>query len=51
MRSYRHPKRSYLWILSREPGLDPAVYDGILERLKRKHFDLSRLRVTLQPNP
>jgi apolipoprotein D and lipocalin family protein len=29
-----HPKRNYLWILSRSPRMDPAVYDGIRERLK-----------------
>jgi apolipoprotein D and lipocalin family protein len=46
-----HPKRNYLWILSRESRMDPAVYDGILDRLKNQHYDLSRLRLTLQPNP
>jgi apolipoprotein D and lipocalin family protein len=46
-----HPKRNYLWILSREPRMDPSVYDGILERLKKQHYDVSRLRLTLQPNP
>jgi len=46
-----HPNRNYLWILSRAPQMDPAVYDGILERLKKQHYDVSRLRKTLQPNP
>jgi apolipoprotein D and lipocalin family protein len=43
-----NPKRNYLWILSRTPNMDPAVYDGILERLKQQHYDVSRLRKTLQ---
>ena len=44
-----HPKRNYLWILCRSPQMDSAVYDGILERLKRQHYDISRLNKTLQP--
>jgi apolipoprotein D and lipocalin family protein len=44
-----HPKRNYLWILSRSPQIDSAVYNGILERLKKQHYDLSRLNKTLQP--
>jgi apolipoprotein D and lipocalin family protein len=44
-----HPKRTYLWILSRAPQMDPDVYDGILERLKKQHYDLTPLRKTLQP--
>ncbi len=43
-----HPKRNYLWILSRSPRMEPAVYDGILERLKMQHYDLTRLNKTLQ---
>ncbi len=43
-----HPKRTYLWILSRTPQMDPAVYDGILERLRKQHYDLTRLSKTLQ---
>ena len=44
-----HPKRTYLWILGRTPQMDPDVYDGILERLKKQHYDLTPLRKTLQP--
>jgi apolipoprotein D and lipocalin family protein len=44
-----HPKRNYLWILSRSPRMDPAVYEGILERLKKQHYDISKLNKTLQP--
>jgi apolipoprotein D and lipocalin family protein len=44
-----HPKRQYLWILSRSPHMDSAVYEAILERLKRQQYDVSRLHKTLQP--
>jgi apolipoprotein D and lipocalin family protein len=44
-----HPNRNYLWILSRTPYMDPAVYEGILGRLKNQHYDINRLKKTLQP--
>jgi apolipoprotein D and lipocalin family protein len=44
-----HPKRNYLWILSRSPHMDPDIYQGILDRLKLQHYDLARLNTTLQP--
>jgi len=43
-----HPKRNYLWILSRTPTMEAAVYDGILERLRAQGYDTSRLSRTLQ---
>jgi apolipoprotein D and lipocalin family protein len=46
-----HPSRDYLWILSRTPELDDAVYQGILDRLQAKGYPLDRLRKTLQPAP
>jgi apolipoprotein D and lipocalin family protein len=46
-----HPGRDYLWILSRTPTMEPAVYDGILERLEAKAYPLERLQRTLQPAP
>ncbi len=46
------PNRRYLWILSREPQMDEQVYEGILERLHTKGFDLSRLvRNSQSPDP
>jgi apolipoprotein D and lipocalin family protein len=42
------PKRKYLWILSRSPEMDPAVYAGILERLKHMDYDPSKLMKTAQ---
>lgn len=45
-----HPKRTYLWILSRTPHMEDSVYQAILERLKtQSHYDLAPLRKTLQP--
>ena len=44
------PSRKYLWILSRTPTLDDAVYQGILNRLVSQSYDPSGLRLTPQPN-
>jgi apolipoprotein D and lipocalin family protein len=44
-----HPKRNYLWILSRKQVMDPGTYDAILQRLKAQHYDISQLNKTLQP--
>jgi apolipoprotein D and lipocalin family protein len=46
-----HPKRSYLWILSRTPSLDPAVYQGILDRIAAQGYDLKPLIQTPQSVP
>ncbi|RAI89961.1 lipocalin family protein [Algoriphagus yeomjeoni] len=45
-----HPNRDYLWILSRTQEMDSATYDGILQRVKEKGFDLSKLEKTVQCN-
>jgi apolipoprotein D and lipocalin family protein len=42
------PKREYLWILSRTPRVDPAVYNALLARLRQKGFDLNKLELTQQ---
>jgi apolipoprotein D and lipocalin family protein len=44
-----HPSRDYLWILSRTPRLDEAVYRRLLEHLPAQGYDPGRLRRTLQP--
>ena len=44
-----HPKRSYLWILSRTPSLDPATYQGILDRIQAQGYDLKPIIRTPQP--
>ena len=42
------PKREYLWILSRTPKVDPAVYDALLGRLRAQGLDMNRLLPTKQ---
>ena len=45
-----HPKRKYLWVLSRTPFMDKKVYEGILHRLKNvHHYDVNKLKISLQP--
>jgi len=47
-----HPDRDYLWILSRTPSMDEALYNRIVERLQKEQaYDTSRLVRTLQPKP
>ena len=43
------PKRKYLWILSRTPQMDPALFDEIIARLPAKGYDPALLNNTLQP--
>ena len=42
------PSREYLWVLSRAPTMDEALYGRILETVRRLGFDPSRLRRTRQ---
>ena len=35
--------RKYLWILSRTPQMDEAVYSELLKRVQAKGFDISKL--------
>ncbi len=44
-----HPSRDYLWILSREPSMDPAVYERLVERLAAAGYETARLSRTVQP--
>ena len=43
-----HPNKKYLWILSRTPKLNDAVYQQIILRLKEKGFDTEKLQHTKQ---
>jgi len=43
-----HPNRKYLWILSRTPKMDEAVYQVIIKRLEEREFDISKLQRTIQ---
>ncbi len=38
-----HPKRKYLWILSRTKEMEDDVYSGILERLREQQYDTTKL--------
>lgn len=38
-----HPSRTYLWILSRTPEMDEALYDRLLEKLQKQGYDTNRL--------
>ena len=44
-------RRGTLFILSRTPQMDQAVYDGIIERLQSNGFDTDPLLLTEQPAP
>jgi apolipoprotein D and lipocalin family protein len=45
-----HPSRDYLWVLSRTPALDEAVYRRLLAVAAAQGYDLERIRATPQ-NP
>jgi len=42
------PSRKYLWVLSRTPVMDNALYQEIVSRLQAKGYDKERLVRTLQ---
>ncbi len=44
-----HPNRRYLWILSRTPQMDDALYDELIKRIADKGYDAARIKKTLQP--
>ena len=46
-----HPKRKYLWILSRTPDMSPELYQAIVERVVKQGYDPGRIQKTLQPEP
>jgi apolipoprotein D and lipocalin family protein len=46
-----HPSRKYLWILSRTPSMDDALYQAILKRLQMQGYDTSKLLITEQKKP
>ncbi|MHB8880467.1 MAG: lipocalin family protein [Thermodesulfovibrionales bacterium] len=44
-----HPKRKYVWVLSRNKIMEDTTYEGILRRLAEKHhYDTSKLIKTIQ---
>jgi apolipoprotein D and lipocalin family protein len=38
-----HPSRTYLWILSRTPEMEDALYSRLLERLRTQGYDTTKL--------
>ena len=42
------PNRKHLWILSRTPQIDDKLYSQLIECVKSKGFDVSKLIKTLQ---
>lgn len=38
------PKREFLWVLSRQPAVEPAAWDALMARLRQQGFDLTRLQ-------
>jgi len=44
-----HPDRTYLWILSRTPRMDQALYNDLLDRVGNKGYDIALIQPTLQP--
>ena len=43
------PGRDYLWILSRTPQMDEALYQQLLEKMQARGFDTSRMIRTSHP--
>lgn len=43
-----HPNKKYLWILSRTSKMDIEVYQQIIQRLKEKGFDITKIQTTKQ---
>jgi apolipoprotein D and lipocalin family protein len=44
-----HPSRKYLWILSRAPQIDDALYEDLLRLVAGQGYDLAKIQKTLQP--
>jgi len=42
-----NPSKKYLWILSRTPQMDEKLYNSILEKLKERNFDISKIVKTI----
>ena len=43
------PDRKYLWVLSREPTMDEALYERLMERAAAQGFDVERILRTEVP--
>lgn len=45
------PNRDYLWILSRTPQMDDALYQDLVRRIAEHGYDTQRIERVLQPAP
>lgn len=45
------PDRAYLWILSRTPQMDPALYARLLDEARGQGFDVTKIVPTRQSGP
>jgi apolipoprotein D and lipocalin family protein len=43
-----HPHKKYLWVLSREPVMDEALYERLKAKAAELGYDVSRLKKTVQ---
>lgn len=43
-----HPKRKFLWILSRVPEIDKKTYSEILKRISEQGYDINKIEMTPQ---
>ncbi|HEY6160218.1 MAG TPA: lipocalin family protein, partial [Bacteroidia bacterium] len=39
-----HPKKKFLYILARTPQMKQELYEGIVERCRKKGYDMNRLK-------
>jgi len=44
------PNRQYMWVLSRTPFMENALYNQIIERARAKGFDVDKLEKPVQIN-
>lgn len=44
-----HPNRQYLWILCRRPRMEEELYRDLLARISAHGYDISRIKLTPQP--
>jgi apolipoprotein D and lipocalin family protein len=45
-----NPDRNYLWILSRTPKMDEALYEQLLAKMAERGFKTDQMIKTVQPN-
>ena len=43
-----YPNRKYVWIMAREPVMDPEIYNQILTKLTSIGYDVNQIQPVLQ---